>query len=92
EALARRQIRVLEVPNDFFGGNVAVAGLLVGEDVSKALRQDQEPAGLYVLADVALKGDVFLDDMPLAAVAAVAGAPLMAVAPSAEALVRAVAA
>ncbi|MCP3977525.1 MAG: DUF512 domain-containing protein [bacterium] len=92
EALARRQIRVLEVPNDFFGGNVAVAGLLVGADVSKALRQDQEPAGLYVLADVALKGDVFLDDMPLAAVAAVAGAPLVAVAPSAEALVRAVAA
>jgi len=92
EALAGRELRILEIPNDFFGGNVAVAGLLVGQDVERVLRADSEPAGLYVMADSALKGDVFLDDMSLTQVAAAASAPLIAVAPSAESLVKAVAA
>ncbi len=92
EALAGRNLRILEIPNDFFGGNVAVAGLLVGQDVARALQADAGPAGLYVLADSALKGDVFLDDISLAEVAAAASAPLLAVPPSAESLVAAVAA
>ncbi len=92
EALAGRELRILEIPNEFFGGNVAVAGLLVGRDIERALQADSDPAGLYVMADSALKGDVFLDDMSLAQVAATASAPLVAVAPSAEALVEAVAA
>ena len=28
--LAGRKIRLLTIPNDFFGGNTAVAGLMVG--------------------------------------------------------------
>ena len=32
------RLRLLPVPNDFFGGNVAVAGLMVGDDVTRALR------------------------------------------------------
>jgi putative radical SAM enzyme (TIGR03279 family) len=91
EALAGRRLRILEIPNDFFGGNVAVAGLLVGRDIERALRADTEPAGVYVMADSALKGDLFLDDVPLAQVAAAASAPLLAVAPSAQALIEAVA-
>jgi NifB/MoaA-like Fe-S oxidoreductase len=91
EDLAGRRLRILEIPNDFFGGNVAVAGLLVGRDIERALRADNEPAGVYVMADSALKGDLFLDDVPLAQVAASASAPLVAVAPSAQALIEAVA-
>ena len=92
EALAGRELRLLPVANEFFGGNVAVAGLLVGEDVKKAVAADAGPAGLYLLPDIALKGDVFLDEVPLADVAALANAPVVAVPPTAEELLKAVAA
>lgn len=90
-ALAGRRLRILEVANEFFGGNVAVAGLLVGDDVGRAVRADPGPAAAYLIPDVALKGDVFLDDVTLAAAGQGAKAPLIPVAPSAEALVTALA-
>jgi hypothetical protein len=77
ERLAGRSIRLLTIPNDFFGGNTAVAGLMVGEDVSRALRSDTGPAGVYVLPDVALSGDTFIDDVGLVDVASVAHAPVV---------------
>jgi putative radical SAM enzyme (TIGR03279 family) len=55
-------VRVLPVENRFFGGNVGVTGLLVGEDLAAALAQ--EPAGhRYVLPDVCLSGGRFLDGL-----------------------------
>ena len=58
--LGRTDIRVIEVENRFFGGTTAVAGLLVGEDVSRTL--ETEPAGhRYLLPDVCLSGGRFLD-------------------------------
>jgi NifB/MoaA-like Fe-S oxidoreductase len=48
------------VENRFFGGNVAVTGLMVGEDLARALAD--EPAGhRYLLPDVCLSGGLFLD-------------------------------
>ena len=79
EALSGRTIRLLEVPNEFFAGNVGVAGLMVGEDVRRAIAADRGPASVYLLPDVALQGDVFLDDVTLAEVSAGAPAPLRAV-------------
>lgn len=87
ETLCKRPIRLLPVHNRFFGGNIAVSGLLVGEDVRRALYQDEEPAGMYLLPDVALSGDIFLDETPLARVAAEAKAPLLAVEATAGALI-----
>ncbi|MDQ1368600.1 MAG: hypothetical protein QOF20_953 [Acidimicrobiaceae bacterium] len=56
--------RVLPVTNDFFGGNIAVAGLLAGEDVAAALAG--EPHGRrYLLPDVCLSGGRFLDGLGL---------------------------
>ena len=78
-ALAERPIRLLPITNEFFGGNVAVSGLLVGEDIRKALQADIEPAGVYLIPDLTLVGDVFLDGMALEDVAEVAKAPLVAV-------------
>jgi putative radical SAM enzyme (TIGR03279 family) len=92
ERLAGRRLRVLSVPNDFFAGNVAVAGLLVGVDVHRALEADEGPAGVYLLPDVALSGDRFLDEMSLAEVAGAARAPLRSVPASATGLVRGAAA
>ena len=34
--LGRHDVRVVPVRNDFFGGNIGVAGLLVGEDLARA--------------------------------------------------------
>lgn len=53
-------IRVVPVENRFFGGNVAVTGLLVGEDLNRVL--DDQPRGhRYLLPDVCLSGGRFLD-------------------------------
>jgi putative radical SAM enzyme (TIGR03279 family) len=58
--LDRDDVRVIEVTNEFFGGNTAVAGLMVGEDLSRVLAA--EPVGhRYLLPDVCLSDGRFLD-------------------------------
>ncbi len=60
DAIAVHDVRVLPVRNRFFGGNIGVTGLLTGADVAAALAD--EPAGSrYLLPDVVLSRDVFLD-------------------------------
>jgi putative radical SAM enzyme (TIGR03279 family) len=64
-ALARRAtvpVRLVSVPNRFFGGNIAVTGLLAGADIAAALKN--EPVGdRYLLPDVVLSRDRFLDGL-----------------------------
>ena len=61
-SLGRRDARVLPVENRFFGGNIGVTGLMVGEDVARVL--EGEPAGdRYLLPDVCLSRGRFLDGM-----------------------------
>lgn len=53
-------MRVLAVENRFFGGNIGVTGLLVGEDIARVLKD--EPADhRYLLPDVCLSKGAFLD-------------------------------
>ena len=60
ESLGRDDVRVVAVENRFFGGNVGVAGLLVGEDLDRVLRD--EPEGhRYLVPDVCLSNGAFLD-------------------------------
>jgi putative radical SAM enzyme (TIGR03279 family) len=55
-------IRLLPVANAFFGGNIAVTGLLTGVDIARRLAQ--EPVGdRYLLPDVCLSEGRFLDGM-----------------------------
>ncbi len=69
-SLGRDDVRVLPVENRFFGGNVGVTGLLVGEDLARVL--DGQPTGhRYLLPDVCLSNGRFLDgsepsDLPVA--------------------------
>jgi len=59
-------VRVVAVPNRFFGGNIGVTGLLTGRDLSDVLAG--EPAHhRYLLADVALSRGHFLDGETVAA-------------------------
>jgi NifB/MoaA-like Fe-S oxidoreductase len=53
-------VEVLPVPNEFFGGNIGVTGLLTGADLARVLAD--RPAGRrYLLPDVALSRGRFLD-------------------------------
>jgi NifB/MoaA-like Fe-S oxidoreductase len=58
--LGRDDVRVIPVENEFFGGNTAVTGLLVGADLARVLAD--EPHGhRYLLPDVCLSEGRFLD-------------------------------
>jgi putative radical SAM enzyme (TIGR03279 family) len=59
--LGREDVRVISVPNEFFGGNTGVTGLIVGADIGRVLAA--EPEGhRYLLPDVCLSDDGrFLD-------------------------------
>jgi len=60
--LQRPDVRLITVENRFFGGNTAVTGLMVGEDIARTLRE--EPEGhRYLLPDVCLSEGRFLDGM-----------------------------
>ncbi len=53
------------IPNEFFGGNIGVAGLLTGEDVARAL-QGVPDALRCLLPDACLNEGRFLDGLTLA--------------------------
>lgn len=57
---AGSKVRILPIPNRFFGGNVSVSGLLTGEDIIYALKQDSnnlEKPTTYVLPEIIFNAD-----------------------------------
>ena len=58
--VADLDVRVLPVRNTFFGGNIGVTGLLVGQDLAPVLAAQPE-GHRYLLPDVCLSGGLFLD-------------------------------
>lgn len=80
---AAGRVRLLAVPNRFFGGNVAVAGLLTGADLGAAIAADSgrlaRPTA-YILPDVMLNSDgLTLDDMTVEDLRRSSGADLRVV-------------
>ena len=59
-ALDRDDVRVVTVDNQFFGGNIGVTGLMVGDDLDRVLG-DQPVGHRYLLPDVCLSQGRFLD-------------------------------
>jgi putative radical SAM enzyme (TIGR03279 family) len=59
-SLGRSDVRVIPVRNEFFGGNTAVTGLMVGADLTRVLA-DQPAGHRYLLPDVCLSEGRFLD-------------------------------
>ena len=58
-------VRLVPVHNAFFGGNIAVTGLMTGVDIAEVLRK--EPEGQrYLLPDVCLSEGRFLDGTTVA--------------------------
>jgi putative radical SAM enzyme (TIGR03279 family) len=62
EALGRDELAVTSVENRFFGGNIGVSGLLVGEDLRRAL-SDLPTGRRYLLPDACLSEGRFLDGL-----------------------------
>ncbi len=58
----RNDVRFVVVENSFFGGNVSVAGLIVGEDLKRALAVEPE-GDRYLVPDVCLSQGRFLDGL-----------------------------
>lgn len=58
------EVDFIEVENQYFGGNIGVAGLMVGEDIRRSIL-DSARYDLYLLPDVALSEDIFLDGQSL---------------------------
>ena len=65
ECHPRPDVALCEVPNDFFGGNIGVAGLLTGADVARALGHTA-PDARCLLPDACLNEGRFLDGLTLA--------------------------
>ena len=65
EAHPRDDVTIEIVENRFFGGNIGVTGLMVGEDVARTLT-DAPNGRRYLLPDVCLSEDRFLDGVALA--------------------------
>jgi putative radical SAM enzyme (TIGR03279 family) len=65
DAHPRQDVTVQEVTNDFFGGNIGVAGLLTGEDLARALSTAPRDTR-YLLPDACLNEGRFLDGLTLA--------------------------
>jgi putative radical SAM enzyme (TIGR03279 family) len=58
-------VNVVAVRNDFFGGNISVAGLITGSDLARTLAGLPD-AGRYLLPDVCLSKGRFLDGSSVA--------------------------
>jgi NifB/MoaA-like Fe-S oxidoreductase len=58
--LGHPDVRIVPVENRYFGGNIAVSGLMVGEDLTRVLL-DQPAGHRYLLPDVCLSQGRFLD-------------------------------
>jgi putative radical SAM enzyme (TIGR03279 family) len=56
----REDVEILPIANSFFGGNIAVTGLLTGSDVASMLTGLPE-GRRYLLPDVCLSNGIFLD-------------------------------
>jgi NifB/MoaA-like Fe-S oxidoreductase len=83
--------RVAAVPNELFGGSVAVAGLLTGQDIQRHLATLGDLGEAVLVPAVALRDGegVFLDDLTPDDLAQSLGVPVMAVEPEPRALLAA---
>lgn len=60
------EIRVIGVPNDFFGRQISVAGLLVGRDILQTLSNGDLGDAVLLPPHVLNEDETFLDDLTLA--------------------------
>jgi NifB/MoaA-like Fe-S oxidoreductase len=62
-AISDNDIEIRAVRNDYFGGNIKVAGLMTGADISRTMLEGGLNGVRFVLPDVCLSEGRFLDGM-----------------------------
>ena len=82
-------VEVVPVSNRFFGETITVTGLIVGKDLTDALKDRQFDRVLISETMLREHTDRFLDNMTLAEVQAILGKPITVVSGSGEAFIRA---
>src|SRR3989440_7507008 len=84
-------VRVVAVPNDFFGRAIGVAGLLTGQDVRRFLATLPDLGRTVLVPAVSVhdRDGVFLDDLTPADLARDLGVPVRVIEPSPSALLGA---
>ena len=84
-------VRVVPVPNDFFGSAIGVAGLLTGQDIRRHLATLPDLGRAVLVPAVAVRDadGVFLDDLTPADLGRDLGVPVRVVEPSPSALLGA---
>jgi putative radical SAM enzyme (TIGR03279 family) len=84
-------LRVVAVRNEFFGGAIAVAGLLTGRDIQNHVAALRDPGDLVLVPAVALRDvdGVFLDDLTPGDLTRDLGVTVRAIAAEPRALLRA---
>ena len=81
---------VVAVPNEFFGRQIAVAGLLTGQDIMRALSRRPRRDVVLIPSVTVRDGDgVFLDDLTPADLQRDLGVPVRVIDPTPRALLRA---
>jgi putative radical SAM enzyme (TIGR03279 family) len=90
-SLTGARVRVAAVPNRFFGGAIAVAGLLTGRDIQRHVTHLDDPGEIVLVPAAALRDvdGVFLDDVTPADLARDLGVPVRPLEPEAPALLQA---
>jgi len=63
--IGRSDIELIDVPNKFFGGNIAVAGLMAGQDIAGVLEGRTDLPSRLLLPDVCLSEGRFIDGLPI---------------------------
>lgn len=83
-------IRVVAVPNDFFGSSVTVAGLVTGRDIAQNLK-GKDLGSQVLIPSIMLRHDsrMFLDGMTVDELESALGVPVRVVEPDGEALAHA---
>ena len=78
-------VRVRPILNEYFGDTVTVAGLVCGQDVIEQLQGERVGEAL-ILPDVALRDDLFMDDVSVSEVSEALDVPVVVAAPTARGL------
>jgi putative radical SAM enzyme (TIGR03279 family) len=84
------ELNVCVVPNDFFGGNINIAGLITGQDIAKNLKAFTPHPRVFI-PSICLRDDyLFLDDWTIEQLAEETGLEISVVKPHPNALWHAI--
>lgn len=84
------QLDVLAVKNDFFGGNIWIAGLVTGQDIAAQLKQKAHPTRVFIPSICLRENHLFLDDWTVERLSQEIGAPITVVKPTPRGLWEAI--